>query len=408
MKKIQMNRLSIFIFIFAGFFLYSCDTKKPETVNPDYQYYLSNELKADITYQDAVTNFTKLSPDAALISPLSRYDVQVRKLIYKTTFNDQNIQASGLICIPKFEGDFPIISFQNGTNTLYSDAPSVAVNDDLFSIIESVASMGFIAVIPDYIGFGVSSQFPHPYLDAKSTTQSILDMIRATKEYVSDPSILAKSTDKLFIFGYSQGGWATMELQKDIEKNHSSEFNLIASSCGAGPYSIEFLNNSIISQPEYPYPYFLAYVLNAYHSIGLISNPLSDFFNEPYASLIPGLFDGMHSGGSINSELTTNLSDLFTTEYRTEFATNSKFAQLRSAFIANSITAWNITTPTKLYHGTSDEVIPFSMSEKMLADFQTAGVTDKIQLIPLPGEDHTSGVYPTGLQTILWFLSLNK
>ncbi len=129
----------------------------------------------------------------------------------------------------------------------------------MFAIMESLASMGFIVVIPDYIGFGASASLPHPYLDAKSSTQSILDMIRATKEYSTDDKVLAKPTKDLFIFGYSQGGWATMQLQKTIEKDYSTEFNLIASSCGAGPYSIEYMNKYIVDQPIYPMPYFLAY-----------------------------------------------------------------------------------------------------------------------------------------------------
>jgi pimeloyl-ACP methyl ester carboxylesterase len=407
MKNFNPFRNLILILILSGFFLNSCNQKN-DPVKPENQYFLSSQLKSTITKQEAITNFTSLSPEAAAIGAFIVTDVKVKAITYRTTFQNQNIQASGLVCWPKTAGNYPVLSFQNGTNTLFSNAPSVAFNDDLFKIIESMATLGFIVVIPDYIGFGASSKFPHPYMDAKSTTQSILDMLRATKEYGAEDSIVAKPTKDLFIFGYSQGGWATMELQKDIEKNYPTEFNLVASSCGAGPYSIEYLNNLIISQSEYPSPNFLAYVLNAYKAVGNISNPLSDFFNEPYASLIPGLFDGLHSGGSINSQLTTNLINLLTLEYRTEFDTNSKFSLVKSAFIANSINAWNTTTPTHLFHGTNDEVIPFSMSQKMLADFQTAGATAKVQLIPIPEANHTSGIYSTGLQTILWFWGMKK
>jgi pimeloyl-ACP methyl ester carboxylesterase len=407
MKNFNPFRYFILILILSGLFLNSCN-KNNDPVQPENQYFLSSQLKSTITKQEAIANFTSLSPVAAAIGAFIVTDIKVQTLIYRTTFQNQNIQASGLVCWPKTAGNYPILSFQNGTNTLFSNAPSVAFNDDLFKIIESMASMGFIVVIPDYIGFGASSKFPHPYMDAKSTTQSILDMLRATKEYGAQDSIVAKPTNDLFIFGYSLGGWATMELQKDIEKNYPTEFNLVASSCGAGPYSIEYLNNLIISQPEYPSPNFLAYVLNSYKAVGNISNPLSDFFNEPYASLIPGLFDGLHSGGSINSQLTTNLTNLLTPDYRTGFATNSKFSLVKSAFLANSIAAWKTTTPTHLFHGTSDEVIPYSMSQKMLADFQTAGVTDKVELIRIPDADHTSGIYETGLQTILWFWGMKK
>jgi pimeloyl-ACP methyl ester carboxylesterase len=231
-------------------------------------------------------------------------------------------------------------------------------------------------------------------------------MIRATKELGDEDNVVAIPSNDLFIFGYSQGGWATMELQKEIETNYPDEFNLKASSCGAGPYSVEYLNSSILDLPEYPTPYFLAYVLNSYKAIGSISNPLTDFFNEPYASKSPGLFDGNHTGGAINAELTSNLSGLFTEDYRTNFETDTKFSGLRSVLKANSIVAWNISTPTKLFHGEMDEVIPLSMSQRMLADFKAKGVADsKIELFKIPEANHTSGVYEAGLQTIIWFLS---
>lgn len=406
MKNYKFHHSYLILFIFAGLFLNSCkDNNAPEPTS--YEYYLSSELKTQITSQEAAANFIKAAPEAVAISPLIRFDVEVYKITYKTTFKEKNIQASGLVCFPKAAGNYPILSFQNGTNTLYSEVPSLSSDNDMFSIMESVTSMGFIVVIPDYIGFGASENIPHPYLDAKSSTQSILDMIRAAKEYSTDAKVLAKASKDLFIFGYSQGGWATMQLQKTIEKDYSSEFNLKASSCGAGPYSIEYMNKYIVDKIDYPMPYFLAYLLNSYDIIDAFTNPLTDFIQAPYAAKIPGLFDGMHSGGAINAELTTQMANFLTPEYRAGYATDAKFASARSAFLSNSITAWSATTPMKLFHGADDDLIPSGISQKMLADFKTAGMTDsKIQLVIIPGVGHTTGIYPTGMQTILWFLSL--
>jgi len=408
MKNFKFHHIYLLLFVFAGLFLNSCEDKNtPEPTS--YENFISTELKSQITSQEAVANFIKAAPEAVAISPLIRYDVEVRKITYKTIYKDKNIQASGLVCIPKTAGNYPILSFQNGTNTLNSEAPSENSDNDMFSIMESLTAMGFIVVIPDYIGFGASANLPHPYLDAKSSTQSILDMIRATKEYSTDDKVLAKASKDLFIFGYSQGGWATMQLQKTIEKDYSSEFNLIASSCGAGPYSIEYMNKYIVEQPLYPMPYFLAYLLNSYDIMDAFTNPLSDFIQAPYAAKIPGLFDGKHSGGAINAELTTQMASFLTPEYRTGFATDAKYAGVRSAFLSNSITAWKAKTPMKLFHGANDDLIPPGISSKILADFKTAGLTDsQIQLVIIPNVDHITGVYPTGMQTILWFLSLMK
>jgi len=411
MKRIKFYSYYFLMILFAGLFLHSCDqTDEPE--DKVYDNFISNELKFEITTQEAIaklTTFAAIMPETSLLGAVVKSDIEVHKITYKTTFKEANIQASGLVCLPKTAGDYPVLCFQNGTNTLHSEAPTENPKSDLLSILESVASMGFIVVIPDYIGFGASSKLTHPYLHAESTTKSILDMLRAVNQFGTEDDVLAKPTKDLFIFGYSQGGWATMQLQKSIEKDYSTEFNLIASSCAAGPYSIEYMNKFITEKEDYPMPYFLTYLLNSYTAIGLITNPLSDFIQAPYAAKIPGLFDGKHSGGEINAQLTTQMSTLLTPEYRTGFATDTKFAGVRSAFVANSIEPWLISTPTRLYHGANDEFIPPALSQKMLLDFKAKGVSDtKIESIVIPGVDHSLGVIPVGFQTILWFLTLKK
>jgi pimeloyl-ACP methyl ester carboxylesterase len=408
MKNLKFYRISLLLFV-VGLLFNSCKDNNSLEL-PQYKNYISTVLKSELTSQESVANFIKVAPEAVAISPLIHFGVEVRTMTYKTIFKDKNIQASGLVCLPKTPGNYPILSFQNGTNTLHSEAPSVKASDELFSIMESITSMGFIVVIPDYIGFGASSSYPHPYLDAKSSTQSILDLLRATNEYTSGSKVLAKGTKDLFIFGYSQGGWATMELQKTIEKDYSSEFNLIASSCGAGPYSIEYMNKYIVDQTDYPMPYFLAYLLNSYQTLGSFSNPLSDLIQQPYAGLIPGLFDGTNSGGTINSKLTTKMANLLTSEYRSGYATDAKYVGVRSAFLSNSIVAWKAKTPMMLFHGANDDYIPLGVSEKMLLDFRAAGLTtdSQIKLVIIPNADHATAFYPTGLQTIIWFLSFLK
>lgn len=408
MKLLKFTRSFLSILVVTCTLLSSCTKDAP--VNPEYKYYLADRHQFDITSQQANACFMMLQtivPASSQLCAVIQSDVAVKKITYKTTFQGEDIQASGLVCSPKTAGNYPILCFQNGTNTLHSEAPSEDPQSQLYWAMESVASMGFIVVMPDYIGFGASANLPHPYLHAQSTVQSILDMLRAVKEFGTKDQELAKPTNDLFIFGYSQGGWSTMELQKSIETSYSSEFNLKASSCAAGPYSLIYMNQYIASQTDYPMPYFLAYVINAYKALGLFSNPLSDIIQQPYSDKISGLFDGMHSGEDINNELTTHITNLLTPECLTGLATDPKFSELRNALLANSITAWNISTPTQLYHGDQDTYIPLSLSQKMYADFKAAGVPDsKIELKIIPGFDHSAGVIPAGISTIAWFLSL--
>lgn len=401
------------IIVCIGLLLNACkDTNEPEAKN--YSYIVSHNSKAQVSLEEIKFKISwakTLYPDLGPFATLVKSDIAVEKIVYSTTFQDKKINASGLVYLPKVAGNYPVLCFQNGTNTLYSQAPSMNSESGLLSILESVASMGYIVVVPDYIGFGESERVPHPFLHASSTVQSILDMLRAVREFTTEENSPVKPTKDLYIFGYSLGGWATMLLQKEIETNYTGEFNLKASACAAGPYSLEYMNQYISALTTYPNPYFLAYLLNAYTAIGIVDNPLSDFVNAPYASLIPGLYDGKHSGGSINESLTTSMDIFLTSDFRTRCTTDPKFASFNKALSENSVRVsdWKISTPTRLFHGSDDQVVPASMSEKIMQDLLAAGNSeDKVKLIIIPKVGHSDGVMPVGVSTIQWFLEINK
>jgi len=409
MKLLKFSGYLFLIIISSGLVFSSCKSGSDGGTTKN-EYYLSSETKADLTVSDIKTTLNDLIPGfSTYLGSMITSDVQVQRVVYKTTFQNKSIEASGLACFPKTPGNYPILSFQNGTNTVYKDAPSESPSDDNILMLESLATTGFIVVIPDYIGFGISANLPHPYLDAKSMTQSVIDLIRATKELANDNKIVAKPTKDLFLFGYSQGGWVTLQTQRSIEKNYSSEFNLIASSCGAGPYSIEYVTDYVLGKDVYPMPYFLAYVLNSYINIGSIPNPLTDFFQPTYAAKIPGLFDGLHTGGAINAELTTQIPSLLTTDFRTAYATNSKFATFKSIIKSNSVEAWSLSTQTKLFHGKDDVYIPPGVSIKMKSDFSAKDPNNDTKLeLRLVSGDHSTAVSSVVFQTLSWFLQIKK
>lgn len=399
------------IILFTGITLNSCkDNNDPLPEDKNYQYFVSNELNSQVTANEIKIKILYAQsefPEISHFVPLVKNNVEVQKITYNTTFQDRNIKASGLVFLPMAAENFPVLSFQDGTNTQHSQAPSENLSLEMHFILESVASMGFIVVVPDYIGFGASSNLPHPYLHAQSTTQSILDMLRAMNEFTSKDQVVAKPTKDLFIFGYSQGGWATMLLQREIETRFDSEFHLKASSCASGPYSLEYMSNYIASTTTYPMPYFLAYLLNAYTFIGLITNPLSDFIKAPYAAIIPGLFDGTKSGTTINAALTTVMADFLTPDYMNQQTSASKFSVFNSVLVDNSVEPWQMTTPTRLYHGQNDELIPIGMSQEILLKLKAEGTTDaNLQLIPVPNVGHTDGFLPVVISTILWFTEI--
>jgi len=248
----------------------------------------------------------------------------------------------------------------------------------------------------------------HPYLDKESTIQTVTDMLMAVKELAANHLDIDVNND-LYITGYSQGGWATMQLQKAIEEDYTSEFNLKASSCGAGPYDLKYVNDYVLSQETYPMPYYIGYIFNSYLNLGDITNPVSDIFKAPYDDRILTAYNGTKTGEEINALLTETTSDLFTAEFRSTSNTNSKFASVVSSLDKNSIPAWKTNIPMLMTHGTADTYVPEQISVNMYNDFLAKGVDQsKITFTAIEGEDHSSAIIPSGVATFNWFISLNN
>jgi hypothetical protein len=316
------------LFILSAFVI-SCSK---ETTPPVYKYFVSKEVAVQLTKEylsSLVDAAAGANPEVLEIKPLIVHDVTVYKIVYKTTVNNQEINASGLVCVPATHGDYPVLSFQNGTNTMNADAPSESPANGSYEMIELIASLGYIVVIPDYPGFGASVTIPHPYLVKEPTVMSLVDNLRAVKELAGSGLPGINLINEYYLLGYSQGGWATLALHKALETDYSGDFDLIGSACGAGPYDIYLLLLGMINVTTYPMPVYLGYILNAYTAYSQFTNPVTDLFNEPYASRISSLYTGLLTSQEINNQLTTSIPDLITPGFLAGFETSPGYSSVR-------------------------------------------------------------------------------
>lgn len=401
---------SLFLILSLGLFM-TPGCKKDTNTQPENQVLVS--YKDIATYPIATVKLLlglmqDLAPEVATIIQNSAYDVEVYKITYKTTIKGESMLASGLVCMPLSGKTFPIISFQNGTNTLKSNCPSLSPADYYYSLIEYMAGNGYIITIPDYIGFGASAQLLHPYYDRESSDRAVIDMILACHELLGQPDIKAKSSGVHYLMGYSQGGWATLSALSNLEANYKTTIPVKATSCGAGAYDMMAMSNYVLQQQDFPGPLYLPYFIYSQKLFGAHSDPLTKFFNEPYATRIPTLFDGTYSNDQVNAQLTNSIPSLLISNMLTNFSNGADFSQLRSLLVKNSVTAWTPTSKINFYHGTADLNVPPVQSQLIYNSFVNLGVgADKIQLINLPGTDHGSSLIPWGLRTIVWFNSMN-
>jgi pimeloyl-ACP methyl ester carboxylesterase len=379
---------------------------------PVYDYFISNELELSYT-ESNISGFLDLAvlsyPELAGIKSYIESGIDIYRMVYSTTIEDTEIEASGLVCVPGTPGEYPVLSFQNGTNTLHANAPSLNVTDLSYTLIESISSMGFIVVIPDYPGFGNSEEIPHPYLIAEPTVRAVVDMFYALNETGSTrfPGITIKN--EYYLLGYSQGGWATLTLHKALELDYNMDFNLSGSVCGAGSYNMSELFISIIGSDTYPMPSYLGYIINAYSEYNQFTNQVSGILNEPYATRLSSLYTGTLSLGQINNQLTTSISGLFKQEFLTGISSSPDYASVREALVKNSISPWNSEKPLLFVHGESDTHVNVSATETMYNAMIGAGTSASIcEKIIFPGLDHGDGVVPCMTRGIIFLVGLRN
>jgi pimeloyl-ACP methyl ester carboxylesterase len=306
-----------------------------------------------------------------------------------------------LVCVPSTPGDYPVLSFQNGTNTVNAYAPSESPLSYSYQLIETIASMGYVVVIADYPGFGESAQIPHPYLVVEPTVNSLVDMLFAVNELAEYelPDITLKN--EYYLLGYSQGGWATLALHKSLELEYADDFNLKGSVCGAGPYDILLLFQDMVNLSSYPMPVYLGYVFSSYTSYNQLTNPVSEIFNDPYAIRINNLFNGVLTSEEINNQLTTVIGDLVTPDFLSGFASSQEYLSVRNAMIRNSISAWQTNKPLLLIHGEKDTHVSPLSTENMYSAMIEAGTSSVLcEKVIIPDVGHQDGVFPAMIKAI--------
>lgn len=303
---------------------------------------------------------------SALIKALQpRYAVTSYRLEYLTIdAKGQSVRASGLVSVPvKAAGaKSPVLSYQHGT--IFKDAEAPSNNAVASEVSVVMASLGYIVLAPDYVGFGASKGIPHPYLQSTPTAASVVDFLTAAKTWRSQAGVV--DNQQLFLTGYSEGGYATMAAHRALQINNSVHLpQLRAVVPGAGPYNVQVTLDSLID-----------IVRKENRLLGALINP--GFLR--------------HLGGSAQREVRCALlkeliPDDADTQIDALFLDNFLSDDVRETERISNVHNWLPQVPVHLYHGRDDRTVPYASSTSTLAAMQAQGAGELVTLTDCPAAE---------------------
>ncbi|WP_114778213.1 alpha/beta hydrolase family protein [Botryobacter ruber] len=390
--------LLLYVFVLGG-----CKDNEEEPTPENNSNFVSATLLGELPKNTLQTYATAFGFGNYVVH--INYDVSFYRLHYRTRFKGQEIEASGLVAVPRGTTAAPaLLSAQHGTMFREADAPSNFPNT--FSGFELFGAAGFVTAIPDYIGMGASKSVVHPYYDEAHSAAAVVDMLKATKHYLQTQNIAF--SNKLFLVGYSEGGYVTLAAQKEIETTPGHNLAVTAVAAGAGAYDLPVMMNMVATASSYSNPAFLVKMVHAYNNTYNWNRPLTDFFRTDYAAAIPGLLDGTKSLEQINQALSPSPAELLNPTFYQNLQSTTGEMELKQKLVENSFfLTWNPKSPTRLYHGTQDESVYYRTTETAYEKFSAGGAAN-VELVPIEGGTHVSSIEPMMIDALLWFKSLNK
>ncbi|MCK4761612.1 MAG: hypothetical protein KAW12_05380 [Candidatus Aminicenantes bacterium] len=405
-----MNKTKFFILLLVLVSLVGCKIKQDDNGNGDepnlvlVSYEKLTAAAITVTVLDQLLDLDANFNDK-IIQNATQYAVNVYKVIYNTTYKGVAKQASGACVIPTASDAVPVVSYQHATILHHSDAPSQYKNllDMPGEMVMCLltGACGFVCSAPDYIGYGVDIDTLHPYHHAESTAVACVDMLRAVKELCAELDVNTGS--EYFLTGYSEGGYATLALQKKIETDHAAEFPLSAVSAGAGAYDLLTSSSGFVEYAALGNPAYVCFIFVAYNDIYGLGRDLNEIFQAPYSDrLRDGLLNGDYTTNQANSNLTGVTADLFTAKFLADFLGSGE-TTLKDALRDNNLyQGWIPAAPLRLFHGTADLTVSPANSETAENAFLNNGAAD-VEYISFPGLNHAGSVLPWVKNTIQWF-----
>lgn len=307
--------------------------------------------------------------------------------------------ASGLLAVPDIAGNsFPMFSYQHGTVYGKEQVPSFPDQSPETQLaLAQFAGQGYVVIGADYFGMGISTE-PEGYMVKGSHQQATYDMLVASRAVLAQMKI---ATPKLFIGGWSQGGFVTMAF---LEKLEGAGVKVDGAATASAPVDGYMALSGFLDFPRKNDATWVntLFILTAfsYENYYGIPGLAHSIINDAYYDVCKKAYDKQPFD---MAQIPGDLHKLIRAEYfDPQFFASSAYGRLMLE--KTNAYRWIIKSPVRNYYGESDEVITPGLGQLAMTFQRGIGSGNtKVEAVSTGKTDHR-GTYATAApQWKAWF-----
>lgn len=333
------------------------------------------------------------------------YEVQVDSVIPE--WDNEPTVGSGLLAIPEDGAtSHPLMSYQHGTVFGLDQVPSRPDNSfETQLAVAAFASQGYVVIAADYFGLGGSHALaadvrpPNSFIVPQSTVQAMLDHHRGATAVLDH---LGQKTPQFFLFGWSQGGWSTMQFLRRLE---SLAIPVTAAATVSAPVDVAAAFRRPLVHPRPQDAAWVKGCINnmiwAYEEYGRMPGFAASAIRPEHLAASRRFYAGELDWPTFNAGLPDRAADML----QPEFVLTAESGRGRFWETVEDVAAyrWRIRTPLRCYAGGADEAIPAEIS-RLTADFnRLLGGTSVEFLSAGQQADHRASFVQATLGVKPWF-----
>lgn len=305
----------------------------------------------------------------------------------------------------KKTGEFPLVVINHGT--LIGEDAGTTTNNSNYSewwAAWYLASTGVAVLLPETPGFGYTQkEVFHPYMNKEALGVSSRDALNATVQFFKAnkrEGIYDNELDfngKVALAGYSEGGFTTLALLEELQKNPVKDIDLKLVLPMAAPADVSgTMVECFKSENKYPHPFYMPYCFLGWEKMDPVLLDKNRVFTEKFLLDVVPLFLDKSSEKILEEKIDEYLGDQpcfsMLSEEARDWLFNPENSDDGIAFktLLEKNNALDVPVPqnvkVKILHSPADDSVPFENSKKLYENMKNKSAL--VELLELPDDVH--------------------